>query len=80
MLDTGILRTCPSHLKRLCCISLRIHMDLVVSRRWSFEIRFGQKILQIRLIVKLPNLDFWPNPAPTDIVFFSMDSTCLGVP
>ena len=28
ILDTGILRTCPSHLKRLCCISLRTHVEV----------------------------------------------------
>ena len=49
ILDTGILKTCPSHLKRLCCISLRTHVGFVNSSRFSFEIRFGQKILQICL-------------------------------
>jgi hypothetical protein len=49
ILDTGILRTCPSHLKRLCCISLRTHVEFVISSRFSFEIRIGQKILQICL-------------------------------
>jgi hypothetical protein len=28
ILDTGILRTCPSHLKHLCCISLRTHVEV----------------------------------------------------
>jgi len=31
ILDTGILRTYPSHLKRLCCISLRTHVEFVIS-------------------------------------------------
>lgn len=45
MLETGITWKCSSHLMRLCRISLRIH----ISRRRSFEIRFGQKILQVPL-------------------------------
>ena len=49
ILDTGILKACPSHLKRLCCISLRTHVKFVISSRFSFEIWFGQKILQIFL-------------------------------
>jgi hypothetical protein len=43
ILDTGILKACPSHLKRLCCISLRTHVKFVISSRFSFEIWFGKE-------------------------------------
>ncbi len=56
ILFCSILSTCPSHLCLLCLTSVAILQHSVLAYRSSFEILFGQCILQIRLIAtKLRN-------------------------
>ena len=48
ILFCSILSTCPSHLCLLCLISVAILQHLILAYSSSFEILFGQYILQIR--------------------------------